>query len=108
MNLLFRFLLALLIMLVRLLLPVLLMVLRGLRSLVSMSFTATINGPTRFIDRLAGEWTERIHEGANNREHIYEVYQLCRFVAGVLIVLGWLISTLFTVEILRVVFAFFI
>ena len=103
-----QLLLALLLVLIRLILPFLLMALRGLRGLVLISFTATVNGPTRFIDRLAGEWTERVHEGADNREHLFEVFQLCRFLIGAIIVLGWLVATFVTVEMLRVVFGFFI
>jgi hypothetical protein len=90
------------------LLPLLIVILRLLRDLVSLSFRATVNGPTRFIDRLAGEWTERFHGLVDDRSHIYEVYQLCRFMAAALIILGWIIATLFTVELLRVVFGIFI
>jgi hypothetical protein len=108
MNLLFRFLLALLIALVRLLLPVLLVVFRALRHLVSMSFAATVHGTPQFIDRLAAEWTRRILEGGVPLDHIDPIYRFCRVVVGVLIMLGWLVSTFFTVEMLRIVFGFFI
>ena len=40
-----------------LLLPLFIAVLLVLRSLISLSFTATVNNPRKFIDRLAGEWT---------------------------------------------------
>src|SRR5215207_1455157 len=72
-----------------LLLPLLLAVLRLGSTLVFFAFTATVNGPTRFADRLAGEWTQRILDLVDDREHIREVYQLCRLMIGVLIVLGW-------------------
>jgi hypothetical protein len=88
--------------------PFLVAVFRLLRDLLFLSFRATVNGPTRFIDRLAGEWTQRIFALVDDREHIHEVYQLCRLLVGVLVVLGWIIATLFTVEILRVVFGFLI
>lgn len=89
-------------------LPLLLVVLRLCGNLILFSFRATVNGPGRFINRLAGEWTERIHQVVDDRNHIYEVFLLCRFIAGALVVLGWLFTTLFTVAILRVVFGFFI
>ena len=106
--LLLRLLLALLILLFRgLLLPLFLLVLRLLRGLVSLSMSATIHGPTGFIDRLAGEWTERIVQITENRKHMAEVFQLCRLLIGTLIVLGWLVAGFFTVSILRIVFGFF-
>jgi hypothetical protein len=91
-----------------LLLPLLVWVLRLGSTLVFFSFRATVNGPTRFADRLAGEWTQRILDLVDDREHIHEVYQLCRILVGAIIVLGWLIAGFFTVEILRVVFGIFI
>ena len=91
-----------------LLLPLLIAVLRLGSTLVFFSFRATVNGPTRFVDRLAGEWTQRVLDLVDDREHLHEVYQLCRLMVGGLIVLGWIIIGLFTVEILRVYFAFFI
>lgn len=91
-----------------LLLPLVVLVFGLLRSLFLLSLTAAVNGPTRFINRLAGEWTERFHERVDNREHIHQIYQLCRFLVGTLIVLGWLVATLFTIVILRVVFGNFI
>jgi hypothetical protein len=81
---------------------------RVFRDLIFLSFRAIVNGPTRFIDRLAGEWTQRIFTLVDDREHIHEVYQLCRFLVGGLIVLGWFVTGFFTMEILRVVFGFFI
>jgi hypothetical protein len=88
--------------------PFLIAVLRLGSTLVFFSFRATVNGPTRFIDRLAGEWTQRVLDLVDDREHIREVYQLCRLMVGGLIVLGWVIAGLFIVEVLRVYFAFFI
>jgi hypothetical protein len=90
------------------LLTVFLTVFRVIRDLVSLSFRASVNGHTRFIDRLAGEWTERFHELVDDRSHIYEVFQICRFLVGALIFLGWMLTGFFTVTILRVVFGFFI
>src|SRR5688572_9354475 len=87
--------------------PVLVAIMRLIWSLLFFSLTATVNGPRRFIDRLAGEWTERIYEGSITRDHLNEVFQLCRFLVGTLIVLGWLVSGFFTYQILRVVFGFF-
>jgi hypothetical protein len=108
-HLLFHLLLGLLAVVFRLLLlPLLVLVLRVFRDLIFLSFTATVNGPTRFIDRLAGEWTHRVFDLVDDREHVQEVYQLCRLMVGGLIVLGWIITGLFTVEILRIVFGFFI
>jgi hypothetical protein len=91
-----------------LLLPLLIAVLRFGSTLVFFSFRATVNGPTRFVDRLAGEWTQRVLDLVDDREHIHEVYQLCRLMIGVLIVLGWTVTGFFTVEMLRIVFGFFI
>jgi hypothetical protein len=90
------------------LLPLLIAVLRLCSGLVFLSFRATVNGPTRFVDRLAGEWTQRVLDLVDDREHIHEVYQLCRLMVGLMIFLGWVVATFFTVEILRVVFGFFI
>jgi len=103
-----RFLVALLIVLIRLLLPVLLLGVRTLGGLVSMSFAATVNGPTEFIDRLAAEWTQRFIELGPPIDRLDQIFSFCRLTALSMIVLGWLISVLFTVEILRVVFGFFI
>ena len=103
-----RFLAALLVVLIRLLLPFVLAVLRVLRDLVSISFAATVNDPRQFIDRLASEWTRRIIELVDGRDHIDQIFSFCRLMAGTMIVLGWLVSILFTVAILRVVSSFFI
>ena len=99
-----RLLFFLLIALIGLLLPVLLFVLRGLRDLVSISFAATVNGPAQFVDRLAGEWTRRLLELGAPRDRIDPIYRFCRFLAGTVIVLGWILSTLFTVVIFRVIY----
>ena len=103
-----RFLAALLVVLIRLLLPVVLAVLRVLRDLVSISFAATVNDPRQFIDRLAAEWTRRLLELGAPRDRIDQIFSFCRLMAGTMIVLGWLVSILFTVAILRVVSSFFI
>jgi hypothetical protein len=87
--------------------PLFMAVLRVFRGLIFLSFRATVNGPTRFIDRRAGEWTQMIVDSVDDRAHIHEIYQLCRFVVGTMIVLGWIVSGIFTVTLLRVVFGFF-
>ena len=103
-----RLLFFLLIALLGLLLPVLLFVLRALRDLVSISFAATVNGPAPFADRLAGEWTQRLIELGAPLDRIDQIFRFCRLAARSIIVLGWLVSIVFTVEILRVVFGTFI
>lgn len=103
-----RFLAVFTVLIIRFLLPLILVVLRALLGLISISFAATVNDPREFIDRLAAEWTRWFLERGADREHINQIYSLCRFMVGSMIVLGWAISILFTVEILRVVFGFFI
>ena len=104
-----RVLLAVFVMLFRLILfPIILVILRLLRRLVSLSFSATASGPSGFIDRLAGEWAERIVGVVENREHINEIYQFCRILVGTIVVLGWVVSGYFTYQVLRIVFGFFI
>ena len=103
-----RFLLALLIVLIRLLLPVFLVAVRTLGGLAAMSFAATVNGPTQFIDRLAAQWTQRLLELGAPIDRIDQIFSFCRFTARSMIVLGWLVSVLFTVELIRIVFGFFI
>jgi len=90
------------------LLPILQATLRVLLALIFTSFAATVNGPRQFIDRLASEWTRRIIELVDGRDHIDQIFSFCRLMAGTMIVLGWLVSILFTVAILRVVSSFFI
>lgn len=87
--------------------PFLTAVLRLFHALVALSLSAVVTGPTRFIDRLAGEWTVRIVTVVDNRDHISELYQICRFTVGALIVLGWSATGFFTFQILRIVFGFF-
>jgi hypothetical protein len=89
------------------LLPIISIVVWLFRSLMLFSLTATVSGPRQFIGRLAGEWTERIYERSLTREHLSEVFQLCRVLVGTLIVFGWLVAGFFTFNILRVVFGFF-
>ena len=90
-----------------LLVPIFVAILWLIRSLMLFSITATINGPRQYIDRRAGEWTERIYEGSSSREHMSGVFQLCRLLVGIIIVLGWLVSGFFTYSIVRVYFVFF-
>jgi len=89
-------------------LPILIWVVRMLRGLVFLSFTATVNGPGEYTNQLASEWTRGFIERGFDRNRIDEIYSLCRFAAGSVIVLGWVVSILFTVTVLRVVFGFFI
>jgi hypothetical protein len=90
-----------------LLLPLLVAVLWLIRSLLFFSITATVSGPRQFIDRRAGEWTERIYEGSATRDHLGEVFQLCRILVGAIIVLGWVVAGLFTYSLIRVYFGLF-
>ena len=104
----FNLLLSLLILLIGLLLPLVLAVLRALAGLITLSFAATVDDPRQFADRLASEWTRRIIQSGADLNRIDQIYSFCRFGAGTIIVLGWLISIIFTVTVLRVVFGFFI
>lgn len=90
------------------LLPMFLTTLRLMLTLMSFSFSATVNGPRQFIDRQAGEWTRQLIDLDDSREHINRIYSLCRLMAGTIIVLGWIVAGIFTVIFLRVYFAFFI
>lgn len=97
----------LLVALFQLLLPYLLAVLRMLLGLVSMSLSAAVQGPRIFIDRLASKWTQQLLNLGVSREHLDQLYNLCRFLAASMIVLGWVIATLFTVAVLRLFFGYF-
>jgi hypothetical protein len=102
-------LLSLIAVLLRLLfLPFLWATLRILLALISLSFTATVNNPRQYIDRLAGEWTQRLLDLGVHREYLDQIHSLCRFLAVSTILLGWVVATIFTVAILRVVFGYFI
>ncbi len=89
-------------------LPLLIWVVRMLRGLVFLSFTATVHGPGEYTNQLASEWTRGFIERGFDRTRIDEIYGLCWFGAASLIILGWVVSILFTVTVLRVVFGFFI
>ena len=90
-----------------LVLPVIIAILGALSNLVFLSILAAVEGPTRFIDRLAAEWTRRLLQRGAPMDHIDQMYGSCRVMVGAMIVLGWIVSTLFTVEILRIVFGLF-
>jgi hypothetical protein len=90
-----------------LLLPIVLRILGLLQALIHMSFTATVQGPAQYTDRLASQWTRRLLDSGADRANIDEIYRFCRFLVGALIVLGWVVSGSITVEILRIVFGFF-
>jgi hypothetical protein len=105
----FNFLLSLfIVILMHLLLPVVLVVFRAVSGLIAISFAATVNDPRQFADRLASEWTRRILASGGDLNRIDQIYGFCRFMAGTTIVLGWVLSIVFTVTVLRVVFGFFI
>jgi hypothetical protein len=105
----FQLLLSLVVTVFRLiLLPVLLAVFLVLRDLISLSFAATVNGPVLYTDRLASEWTRRLLELGAPRDHIDPIFVFCQLAVGSLVVLGWVVTALFTVEMLRIVFGFFI
>ena len=90
------------------LLPMLMAVVRVLRDLISFSFTATVNGPVQYTDRLASEWTRRLLELGGPRDQINLIFVFCQLAVGSLVALGWVVTFLFTVEILRIVFGLFI
>jgi hypothetical protein len=73
-----------------------------------MSMTATVHGPTQYSRRLASQWTRQAIELGASRENVEEIYGLCQFTVMSMIVSGWIVSTIFTIIILRVVFGFFI
>ena len=90
------------------LLPILMAVLRVLFSLIFFSFSATVSGPMQYTDRIASEWTRRLLDIGGSRDHIDQIFVFCQLAVGSLVALGWVVTVLFTVEILRVVFGFFI
>jgi hypothetical protein len=94
--------------LLRVLWPFFLATLRILHALVSRSLIAAVNGSGIYTEMLASEWTRRLIELGVSRDHLDELYGLCRFLAVAEIAIGWIIVALFAVLILRVVFGFFI
>lgn len=94
----------LVVILFRLFLPYFLTTIRIMRSLVFISLTATVNGPTQYTDRLASEWTQNLLLMGVSRDYLDQIFVLCRFVARSMVVMGWVVATLFLVAILRVVF----
>jgi hypothetical protein len=89
-------------------LPLLLLAFRAMRDLIFLSFTATVNGPYQYTDRVASDWTRRFLEMGAPRDHMDSIYFVCQMAVGSLIALGWVVSVLFTVEIIRIVFGYFI
>jgi hypothetical protein len=87
----------------RLLLRVLRLLLDGSFSLVTTALLATVSGPTQSIERMASEWTQRLLAFGVSPEHLYVAYRICRFLAALVIVLGWLVAALFTLVVIRVV-----
>ena len=90
-----------------LLFPVLLIMLRLLRDMALLALATAVIGPTQYMDRLAGQWAQRLIEVENDRQHIIQIYLFCRWMAGAVILMDWLILVLFTVQILRVVYWLF-
>jgi len=90
------------------LLPVLLLILRALSALISFSFSATVNGPVQYSDRLASEWTRRLLELGGPRDQIDMIFVSCQLAVASLVALGWVLTVLFTVEFIRIVFGLFI
>ena len=103
----FRLLLAVIAAAIHLLAPIFLAVLRSLRNLVFMSMTATAHGPVQYSNRLASQWTRQLIEMGASREYIDQIYSLCRFTVMSMICSGWIVSGVFTMAILRVVFGIF-
>jgi hypothetical protein len=75
---------------------------------MAISLTAIVIGPRQYVDRLAAEWTQRLLVLGGLRDHLDRLHQLCRFLAAIMVVLGWVVTTLLTVSILRVVFGILI
>jgi hypothetical protein len=94
---------ALLHFLLRLLLPVAFVLLDCLIRLMTTSLVATVSGPRQYIDRMASEWTRRLLVFGVSREHMDMAYLLCRCLAMLLIMLGWVIAFLFAVAAVRIV-----
>ena len=90
------------------LLPALLVPLRALRALIFFSFSATVSGPMQYTDRVASEWTRRLLELGGSRDHMDQIFVFCHLAVWSLVALGWIVTVLFTVEIIRVVFGIFI
>lgn len=88
-------------------LPVLLVVLRVLRDLIFLSFIAAVNGPVQYTDHLASEWTRPLLELGGPRDHIDQIFVFCQLAVSSLVALGWIVTALFTVEILRVIYGWF-
>ena len=90
------------------LLPILMAALRVLFTLIFFTFSATVSGPMQYTDRIASEWTRRLLDLGGSRDHMDQIFVFCQLTVGSLVALGWVVTVLFTVEILRVVFGFFI
>jgi hypothetical protein len=75
---------------------------------MAISLSAIVTGPKEYTDRLAAEWTQQLLVIGGLRDHLDRLYGLCRFLATSLVVLGWVVTTLLTVSILRVVFGILI
>jgi hypothetical protein len=107
-RLVFRLFIGLVGFLLSLALPIILAILHLLQTLMFTSISAIVHGPGLFIERIASRWTLRLLSLGVSRDYLDQLYGLCRFFATSEIVLGWVITALFSVAILRVVFGFFI
>lgn len=102
----FNLLIRLLLVLFRLLLPIVISLLRMMRTLVATSLVATVNGPSLYTEQLASAWTRRLLDIGVSRDYLDQVFGLCRFLATSTIVLGWVVTALISVAILRVVYGY--
>jgi hypothetical protein len=91
-----------------LVLPVMLAFLRIIRDLIFFSLIATLNGPRQHTTRLASDWTRQLIELGAPRDQIDLVFVICQLAVGSILGLGWFVTAIFTVAILRVVFGIFI
>ena len=87
--------------------PFALAVFKRLFALMRFSLKALVTGPKQFIERLASEWTNWLLASGVSRDHMDNAYRFCLFLATSLIILGWVVTTLFLVAILRIVFGLF-
>ncbi len=91
----------------RLLWPYVVQLLGLLRELIFFSLTAAVQGPATYSARAASNWTRQLLNLGADRSQMDEIYVFCRWLAELLIVLGWILTIFFTVEIVRLAFWFF-
>jgi hypothetical protein len=66
-------------------------------NLMGMAFMATVTGPGEFIDRHAGDWTQRLLANGVSRDHLDNSHRFSRFMIGSMIVAGWVLIVAGTV-----------